>query len=695
MQTFAGRKLNTKEELVSWVDEMKTRERRRNRSVWLDWLSNLAAFHGRPDIKLDSDLRPMNRMSQEQRQDLQEIAVNWVQPYVRTMVAQILKTRPIVEALPFSSDEDDVQAAKVGDKVLESEWITQSMNTNKMFAWFWAASTGNGYLHTYFDKDAGESVQDEQGNSAPIGEIKTECVNPFKLLLEPHRESIKDCRWAIMSQKLPKDQIIEKYGDAYSKLNNGKPLTLASANGSGKKTGTDYFIDSYLAVIGFEHATEVDDGDYCDIDTLYHLPCKLYPKGLYAIIAGNELIYGGAYPYPFLKQLPFCHFVESPAPWRFYGETGCSAVLKSQEHFMMLRRMERTYLRKYTRGKWLIPTGLRIRREKLTSHDPNDDFIPYTSSKGTLKPEFVPGRDVPSSLYTAMQQSTEDANKASGLNEASQGASPSGVSSGRAILALQEMDATRFSIISELAEVQYAFWGHMTLLMVREFYNEKRKYQIAGTARKGGVWFFDKADLKSTNDVRCVPGSAFPRNKVAKQEQIRADFAQGILGNPQDPQTLVTVSKMLEYGMEEDFYDDNGLDEQVAEKENISMLSMVDQLEKSQQITPQNLQMAVMPVGQYDNDLCHVKIHMRRWKSAGIRDIQIKAQTIGAHIAMHMQRLMPPAPDQQVQPNQEEQSESQEESQNTEESQSQDQQSAGTDQVLKQTDSEQYMKENV
>lgn len=642
MGNFIDRPISTQEDLLGWVDEMKQRERSRYRSIMIDWLNNLAAFHGRSDMKLNDELRIASRLTIEQRQELEQIAENWVQPHVRTLAAHMQKSRPKLEAVPSTTDESDIQAAKVGDRFLRSEWSQQDMDTERLAMSMWQSCVGNAFWHSFYDKTLGPRLE----NGMSIGQIVTKTTNPFKVVLEPHRDKISSCRWAIITERLPKDEVDAAFSESYAKLNNGQTLKLSGLGSKGNQVG-DNITDSYMSIVGIELGKSHSDTDFVDVDILYHVPTKRYPEGLYAFICDGRLLYVDSFPYrEFMNRIPIFHFREILAPWRFHGETSTTQVLRNQEYFVSLRKIERTYLRKHARGKWLVPKGCRIRKDALKSSDPNDDVVPYVATDG-LKPEFIQGHAPPANLYTSMNNARESGNQASGVNEASRGGLPSGVTAGRAILALQEMDATRFGLTTQANETEYGAWGHAVLGMGRAFYSEKRKYQIAGEALEGSVFFFDRADLKNTTDVRCVTGSSLPDNKLAKRQEVREDFKLGVFGNPQSPEAGMKVRKMLEYGQSEDVYDDNALDEQVAEKENISMFGMGEQLLGQGVQDPMQLQQAVMPVGQFDDHLLHVKVHLRRWKKPGVRDNPPMASIIGQHIAQHMAALNPnPAPPQ-------------------------------------------------
>lgn len=641
-------KIQDKSDLLTWIKDNKDRERRRNRAIMSEWINNLAAFHSRTDLFVDSDLKMVQRLTAAQRRDLEEITVNWVQPHVRTAAAHLQKSRPMLNVMPVTTDADDIEAAKIGDRFLKAEWEAQRMTTRRIEKSIWMCSIGTGIWHIYFDSSKGELM-----HGVPVGQIVTETVNPFKVLFEPNRVNHNDCRWAILTQRLPIDEVEAKYGDIF-KEQNGFDLQLSGISSDDDNSDPNSFDTEFMSVIGIERSQNDDNGDWVDIDTLYHLPTKRYPQGLYAIVCENQVLYVGAYPYPFLKRLPFCIFKEINCPWRLYGESSATHVLRAQENYTMLRKMERKYLKNFANGKWLVPKGLNIDSEKLISE--TDRFVSYTSKAGQ-KPEFIPGQNPPNALNNAMERAKDEASRASGLSEASYGIAPQGVTAGRALLALQEMDATRLGITVELNEKEYASWGQCVLLMAKNFYIEERKYHIAGEAMWGCVESFNASELGNSEDVICQPGSAMPQNRVAKQETAIQFYQLGVFGQPNDPEAMAKLRRILEFGQIEDIHDDDGLDEQKAERENKAILQISQQiatglsqlgLDISQ--IPQEYFMQIIPqAAPLENHHVHMRNHVRYYKQAAIQNQSVVAKLIEAHLQSHYMILNPP---QQEQPTQ-------------------------------------------
>jgi hypothetical protein len=333
-----------------------------------------------------------------------------------------------------------------------------------------------------------------------------------------------------------------------------------------------------------------------------------------------------------MNRLPVMHFREILAPWRLYGDSGTIQVLNTQDAYNEMRLLEKRYHRAGINQKLMVPEGARLKVKRMAS---GDNEVIYYRAKAGMKPEFEPGRGVPGSIFNSIELAQGEIARASGISEASSATPPAGITSGRALLALQEQDDGRLGLTIQLMEQEYAAWGKMVLNMAKTYYDEPRKYALAGEALSESIFFFEKADLRDSKDVRCVPGSSLPQNKLAKQQAVIEMFKAGVLGNPQDPEALARVRKMLEFGQTEDLFDDDALDEANAEHENMAMLETM-QPERVKTI---------------DNHLVHLKVHLRRAKTVGVYDRPEIGAIFVAHIQMH-QAAMNPVQQQMIQPGQ-------------------------------------------
>lgn len=603
-----SRRVENFDDLALWVDSVIEREQMRYREIWLQWLKNILAFHGESSKVITEDLRVQRRISPGQEKEIEKIYTNFVLPNVRSTAAKLMRARPILECSPASPDDEDVLAAKCGDQLLKAEWYQQRMDAVDMRRTLWMLLTGTGIMVQCFDRGKGEHVQGDIFQ----GQIVTTAANPFKVFFEPNREDEVDCRYMIYQATLPRDEILEKYEEEYYSRT-GQMLELPL----GLPTKTDDIADAFLSVAGVK-GTGVNDQEYLPINTMYHLPTKWYPNGRYAIICAKKVLYEGPYPYSFLGRLPVLLFRETLCPWRIYGETATSEVLNAQNRYNRLRNQEDEYYRDNLASKWKLPWETKVRMSALRSR--KNCVIRY---RGEKEPQREPGLPIPGSIYNSIDLARREIEGA-GLSDVSQAQNAQGLTSGRAILALQEQDDVKLSLTAMQSEEVYGRLGQNVLLMGKNFYVEPRKYKMVGQSGAGSLFFFDRADLRNTTDVRCRVGSALPTSKLARQEAVKEQMAIGILGPPGSPEALTRARRMLGQGIADDIEADVSADEYVSERENMVM----------QQGQP-------MPVSEVDDHLLHLKSHLRKAKAPGIRDNPPILAVFVDHVRAHKIELNP------------------------------------------------------
>jgi len=582
-----ARKVENHDDLAAWVDEAIAREQMRYRQIWWQWLRNIMAFHGEDDRVITEDLRVQPRASPGDQKRLEDIYINFVMPNVRSTAAKLMQARPILECDPAGSDDDDILAAKAGDRLLKGEWLQQGLDDVDMRRMIWMLMTGTGGILSHFDRTKGEEVQP----GIHQGQIVSVPTNMFKLFFEPNREDETHCRWMVYQETLPRDEIVEKYEESYFALT-GRALELPLA----VTTKTDDVADSFLEAAGIK-GTGVNDSEFLPVSLLYHLPTKWYPDGRYAVVCSRKVLYEGPYPYPFLGRLPIVLFRETLCPWRIYGETSTTEVLNAQKRYNRLRNQEDEYHRDNLGSRTYVQEGTKVRMSALRSR--KNLIIKY---RGEKAPSREPGISVPGTILASIELARSEVQQ-SGLSDVSQAQNTSGLTSGRAILALQAQDDIRLSLTAQSAEIGYGRLGQNTLLIAKHYYTEARKYRMVGQANAGALFFFDRAELGNTTDVRCRAGTALPMNKLARQESVKEQLALGILGAPGSDEALTRARRMLGGGIADDIDDDVAADEYVSERENMIMS-----------------QGQMMPVSEVDHHLLHLKCHLRRAKAPGIRD---------------------------------------------------------------------------
>jgi hypothetical protein len=412
------------------------------------------------------------------------------------------------------------------------------------------------------------------------------------------------------------------------------------------------FSSQMLSALGLPDHENYESSEFALCSFVYHLPSPRFPKGLYAVICNDKLLYVGDYPFfdkdgNYFDTLPIFHFKEILSPWRFMGESSATIVRQHQKTYEQLRNTELKILKRRAMPKLLVPEGTNINDDEIL--DPDQIVIKYNASVNAPTPQWDNGGQAPSGIYNSLELTRKESDMASGMNEVTRGTLENQMS-GRAILALQEQDETRLGHAAKLAEAEFSRWGQLVLFLAKNHYTEPRKYAIVGQGRQHAVFFFEASQLGETSDVRCEPGSALPLNRSAKQEFVMNMFNSGLLGLPASPEAQLRARRMMEFGQFDDAWDDDAQDEGVAEKENEAIIQTVKQVLESGQPPETALQFVMQNFGaqQWDNHLAHMKVHLRTFKSPGIRDNQIMAWIFQQIIGQHAQ-FMSGAP---VDPNQ-------------------------------------------
>ncbi len=163
-----------------------------------------------------------------------------------------------------------------------------------------------------------------------------------------------------------------------------------------------------------------------------------------------------------------------------------------------------------------------------------------------------------------------------GLNELSKGQLPAAGIPAKGMEILLEQDATRMSIMTQQHEYAWSDVGRWILKYVGNYYKSPRLLKITGKNRSYSFKKFTGEDLNNNFDVQVIPGSLVPGNKYLARQDIMNSYQSGLLGDPMDPKLRQKVLSMLEFGDEQEMWQDLAVSIAQAHK-------MIDQLKSGQQ----------------------------------------------------------------------------------------------------------------
>lgn len=448
------------------------------------------------------------------------ITINKVGSLVERVIARLTKHAPIPECRPVTDTQADVNAAKVGTRILDHELTARLHFEQRLLElYFWVLPLGWSFFHVRWDPNAGPPVGTLEGNQLHQGEIVLDEVPAFEIRLDPNAKRFRDARWLVRTVAMTKEAVYEQYGvvpegdDAESMADEWR-LTGASpyADAEGKQKGNKAQGSQYVSV----HQFWMKPGGRAE------------PNGTVFTWSGKTILEAPK-PFPYSHgRLPFVPFNVLPAlggdP---AGRTWVTDLVGMQRDYNDARSREAT-IRRQLVPKILAPVGA-IDPSRLTSRVEVITYNPIGVAPTLQMPD---GRWM-AQYETAMNRADTEMGDRAGQAEVSQGKAASSAPAA-GILALQEADETKLAISSKELSASVEDLGFQVLMLVKQFWDEKRVIRTWSRDGLLEVDHFSSADLGEQLDVHVSSESSLPRSKSARTQLAIDLFSAGIITEPRD-----------------------------------------------------------------------------------------------------------------------------------------------------------------
>jgi hypothetical protein len=158
----------SQEQLHDWARQVVDDARDRRRGHEMMWWEQLCIYAG--DLWVEYNPHSKRLMEVPAPDHKVRLPINLVNPTVRTEYAKLLKNRPIAECVPRSGDKNDLDASKMGDKILNYYVEKQfDMPSVRREALIWALTCGLGAIFVDYDPNTMGEVEVLVGpDGAPI-----------------------------------------------------------------------------------------------------------------------------------------------------------------------------------------------------------------------------------------------------------------------------------------------------------------------------------------------------------------------------------------------------------------------------------------------------------------------------------------------------------------------------------------------
>lgn len=496
-----------------------TRDRQR---VDMEGFQNLAFLFDEPYVRFDNGLDMILRPPKNDGKV--RLNINLIKSLWRGDLGRLMKARPLPEALAASDSDEDIDVAKVANRILTSELERLDWERLRLNILSWVSSVGYCYAHPHWD--------------AKTKSLVVSVVTPGEIVRDPAvRTNINEGQWVIHGRFLTPEEAYEAFGKEFETSSSGSHRTLNLTN----------------VMSGWKFDGVPTNQEGVLVLRMWHLPCRRYPVGLVLTSVngqeverndetgvwrnGEQILPTGGYPFDH-GELPFIDFHYYQLPGRFEGQSFIRSLWGPQRDYNH-SRSRRAEARVIFAAPGLISPRGALDIEKLTGEA--GQVIEY-GQVGMNKPEPLLWGSPPNYLFQEEEVAYSEMQEIAHRREVSKGQVPSSGLPATAVQMLQEADETALGPIAVGLERSIARLGKQMLSVIQQYWTTEKAVKV--WSEETGSMVIERykgSDLNGQYDVHVVAGSALPRQKASQRQDLLALWDRRVV---QDPRLLVKHMEM-------------------------------------------------------------------------------------------------------------------------------------------------------
>jgi hypothetical protein len=154
---------------VTELNQLYSKAKFARQQLESDWFLNLSYFAGDQWVFWNN-----GAIDRPQLEDWRvTLTDNRILPIATSRVAKKVKNKPIFTCTPFSYDDEDMNAAEIGEKVLENDWNKLNLSQKLLLVQLWTEICGSGFWKIYWDTSQGKANEYVvQGDGQPYRDPK-------------------------------------------------------------------------------------------------------------------------------------------------------------------------------------------------------------------------------------------------------------------------------------------------------------------------------------------------------------------------------------------------------------------------------------------------------------------------------------------------------------------------------------------
>lgn len=549
----------------------------------------------------------------------ERITINKVLPAYRMAVGALLRDRQEVKILQDSSDEQDIDSAKVKTRLLEHvQRVNNSLHTQKE-TMEWSAICGKGIKKKWWDPEEERIIE--------------EVIPPFEFVTPSNVRKLAKMPWVCHARFETTEWLYEQYGidvsDDKDKKKN-KDLNITGTSDYGQ-------YGSFLSAV--KHVME--DGTFTGTGSANHnnvmikefwfMPNKKFPDGLVAIYANETLLFADRNPISGKiskdgkigakkdHYMPFNEMDFFDLPFRYWPMGLIEPIIGLQSYYNKFNSDALENFKYAGMPTWWAQAGT-VNQDELVME-------PGAVNEHTGQTAPVPNvvQPVPPAMFEVIQNLASGIGEIIGIHQLGRGGLPPGVHAAAALAIINEQDQIAKMGLTINLEKFMAVDANQTLYLIKKFWPKSFKIRYMGEENRWEVAEFDK-EKYVIGDEEIVIES---KQELATDKMTRFDQVMKMMSTPRidDPtKPLMDVSdgmRILDLQNNLGYVTQDSLNWNQAKDENTK-------LAKAEQVQ----------VLQYENHKIHIQAHMLDMLRVSFKDESQDVQnTYMQHYQQHQQMM--------------------------------------------------------
>ena len=501
---------------------------------------------------------------------LERETFNQIAPLIETRVANLKKLNYMMKVKPATNELDDYAKAETSTSILQHIQKATDFESKKNTMIHWNELCGNCFWLSWWDKDKGDKyavekklVIDENGvekNEEVAyyqGDLDYGLITPYEIYPESiFKQTIEAQRSIILEQVKTVEDIYDLYGIKVE----GSSVETFELTPVGSGGGFGY--ENTTVTIGHR---SVDDAE--KVITYFEKPSKHKPNGRMIIIIGDDkLVYYGGLPY---GRIPIIQSVCIEVPGQFFGKSAIERMIPIQRAYNGCVNRIHEYIKHVAIGSYITEEGsIDIEEYEQNGQAPGAMLV---YKQGSSPPVPIPNGNLPQEIMTERYNLKTDMEYAAGVSQLMvYGSTPSGVSSGKAISNLMEIDNTRLSLTGDNIRNSVRKLAILWLEILKTYATTHRVVNCVGMNNIGKAIVWSNKDINSY-DVDYITENELLMSEDKQKENFFNCFNMGLYTdeNGRIPTRVkIRAKELMKVG---NFTDLMGIDElqiQAAQREN-------------------------------------------------------------------------------------------------------------------------------